>query len=107
LAARSAQVAANKTAAENAGQQLVPMVKELEVAQAAATQAGQTVATLSQQLPALEQSVKAAQEQLAAAQKTMTDVQAVLASAEASVKRWQDELAFAHKADNAQAAVTQ
>lgn len=107
LAARTAQVAANKAAAEIAGQQLAPMVKELEVAQAAATQATQNVASLSQQLPTLEQSVKAAQEQLTAAQKTMTDAQAVLASAEASVKRWQDELAFAHKPDNAQAAVTQ
>ncbi len=107
LAARTAQIAANKAAAEIAGQQLAPMVKELEVAQAAATQATQTVASLTQQLPTLEQTAKAAQEQLAAAQKTMGDAQAAFTSAEANVKRWQDELAFAHKPDTAQAAVTQ
>jgi len=107
LAARSAQIAANKSAAEIASQQLVPMVKELEVAQAAVAQAAQTATNLGTQLPTLEQSLKSAQEQLAAAQKTMGDAQAAFTSAEANVKRWQDELAFAHKPDNAQAAVTQ
>jgi predicted nucleic acid-binding Zn-ribbon protein len=107
LAARTAQVAAHKSAADVAAKQLEPMKKELETAQSATNAAAQTVASLSQQLPALEQSVKTAQEQLAAAQKTMTDAQTALASAESSVKRWQDELAFAHKPDNAQAAVTQ
>jgi hypothetical protein len=105
LAARLAQVATLKAAAESATQQLAPISKESETANAAVATAAKALEAVKAKLPPLEADLQGKQEQLATAQQAREEAQQALTAAEAAVKRWQEELAFARQVENAQASL--